>query len=74
MNFGKSAKLALSFPNIIPIEKPLININDIPLNPFWVTGFVEADGSFYINIDKKTNKMRPGASIGLNEREKFLLV
>jgi len=40
MNFGKSAKLALSFPNIIPIEKPLININDIPLNPFWVTGFV----------------------------------
>jgi hypothetical protein len=35
---------------------------------------MEADGSFYIKIDKKTNKVRPGASIGLNEREKFLLI
>ena len=55
MNFGKSSKLKLSFPNVILMKRPLVKINDIPLNPFWVTGFVEAEGSFYIN-----NKMRPG--------------
>ena len=51
------------------MKRPLVKINDIPLNPFWVTGFVEGEGSFYIN-----NKMRPGVSIGLNDREKFLLI
>ena len=35
---------------------------------------MEADGSFYVNIDKKTNKVRPGASIGLNDRDKFLFI
>lgn len=69
MNFGKSNKLKLSFPNVIIMKRPLVKINDIPLNPSWVTGFVEAEGSFYIN-----NKMRPGFSIGLNDREKFLLI
>lgn len=74
MNFGKSDNLRLSFPNMPPIEKPLLNNEDAPLNPSWVTGFMEGEGSFFIKIDKKTNKVRPGASIGLNEREKFLLI
>ena len=74
MNFGKSDNLILSFPNITLTEKPILNIDDASLNPFWVTGFMEADGSFYVNIDKKTSKVRPGASIGLNDREKFLLI
>ena len=53
MNFGKSDNLILSFPNITLTEKPILNIDDASLNPFWVTGFMEADGSFYVNIDKK---------------------
>lgn len=74
MNFSKSDNLILSFPNIISIKKPVLNINNRSLNPFWVTGFMEADGSFFININGKTNKVRPVASIGLNDREKFLLL
>lgn len=74
MNFGESDKLKLSFPKVTPIEKPSVIVNDIALNPFWVTAFIEADGSFYVSIDKKTNKMRPWASVGLNDREKFLLI
>jgi hypothetical protein len=35
---------------------------------------MEADGSFYIKIDKKTNKVRPGASIGLNERDLLIKI
>lgn len=73
MNFSKSDNLMLSFPNITLLEKPILDIDDKPLNPFWVTGFMEADGSFFININKITNKVRPVASIGLNDREKFLL-
>jgi hypothetical protein len=34
MNFGKSDNLILLFPNITPIEKPILNIDDAPLNPF----------------------------------------
>jgi hypothetical protein len=28
-------------------------INNIPnLNPFWILGFIEAEGSFYLSFDK----------------------
>lgn len=74
INFGESDKLKLSFPNIIPALKPVMLITDAPLNPFWVSGFVEAEGSFYISTNSKTNKMRPWASVGLNNRDKFLLI
>jgi len=48
MNFGQSKILKLSFPNITKIERPAVVIQDTELNPFWVTGFISGEGSFYI--------------------------
>lgn len=78
MNRGQSEKLKLSFPNITITNKPVVEINDQSLaqklNPFWITGFIIGEGSFYINFYKNTNKMWPVFSIGLNERDRFLLI
>ena len=74
MNFGESDKLKLSFPNIVAIEKPILQPSNLKLDPFWVTGFVAGEGSFHVNTNKETNKMRPVFSIGLNQRDKFLLI
>lgn len=74
MNFGESDKLKLLFPNIISIKRPLVEMSNVKLNPFWVTGFIEGEGSFHINTNKNTHKMRPVFSMGLNQRDKPLLV
>ena len=74
MNFGESEKLKLAFPNIVSMEKPILEMSNLKLNPFWITGFIEGEGSFHINTNKDTNKMRPVFSIGLNKRDKFLLI
>ena len=73
MNFGESNKLKLVFPNVIKIKRPEIKIYNTELDPFWVTGFITGEGSFYISINKTTHKMRPVFSIGLNVGDKFLL-
>lgn len=53
MNFGESDKLKWLFPNIISIKRPLVEISNIKLNPFWVSGFIGSEGSFHINTKKK---------------------
>ena len=73
MNFGESEKLKLLFPNIVSMERPRLEMSNSTLNPFWVTGFIEGEGSFHINT-KNNSKMRPVFSIGLNQRDKFLLI
>jgi len=40
MNFGESDKLNLLFPNIIYMKRPLVEMSNVKLNPFWVTGFL----------------------------------
>lgn len=74
INYGESSTLNLFFPNITYMKRPEIKVQDVPLNPFWVTGFMAGEGSFYISTAKNTQKMRPIASIGLNNRDKFLLI
>nr|YP_010710811.1 hypothetical protein P2Z26_mgp05 [Gonatophragmium mori]WCZ71175.1 hypothetical protein [Gonatophragmium mori] len=74
MNFGESKKLKKLFPNIIPIKKPIFNLFNPELNPYWITGFIEGEGSFHINTNKNTNKMRPVFSIGLNQKDDKLLI
>ena len=73
MNFGESERLKLLFPNIVSMEKPTLEMYNSILNPYWVTGFIEGEGSFHINT-KNTYEMRPVFSIGLNQRDKFLLI
>lgn len=70
----RSNILKLLFPNSANIKRPVVEIRETKLNPFWVTGFIAGEGSFYINTNKITKKMRPVFSMGLNERDKFLLL
>lgn len=61
MNNGLSETLQISFPYIIPIERPLILIDNLP-DPNWLSGFVDGEGNFYVkiipNILKKTSFFR----------------
>ena len=49
MNLGLTNELALAFPNILSIEKPIIKDLNIK-NPNWVSGFTSGDGCFYIKV------------------------
>jgi hypothetical protein len=67
LNLGLSDKLKEAFPNTIPIDRPEYVFKGIP-NPFWVSGFVSGDGSFYLTVknfkDKLTEKIY--SKVGLN--------
>jgi len=49
INRGVSKKVLKHYTDIIPIDKPVINLPD-SLNPQWVSGFVAGDGGFSIYI------------------------
>jgi len=49
INKGVSNKVLLYYPNIVPVDKPVINLPD-NLNPQWVSGFVAGDGGFSIYV------------------------
>lgn len=54
MNLGLTKELALAFPNILAIEKPIIkdlNVKD----PNWVSGFTSGDGCFYVSLSKSSS-------------------
>lgn len=74
MNLGLSNLLKKEFPNINCLDIPTYLTNNDRLDPEWVSGFIEGDGSFYIYIRAKTNHVNAALSIGLNIREKPLLI
>jgi hypothetical protein len=69
LNLGLSNLLKKEFPNINCLDRPIYLINNDQLDPDWVSGFIEGDGSFYIYIRAKTNYVNAALSIGLNIRE-----
>ena len=57
MNWGLTDQLKVAFPHIIPGQRPLID-NKKMLDPYWLAGFVSAEGCFVINIRKsKTHRL-----------------
>lgn len=79
MRKGLTEALAESFPNIKPI---ILNTSyyKLPnrLDPYWIAGFTEAEGSFMIHIQKKSDtKLGVGVKlkfqISQHERDKDLL-
>lgn len=67
MNLGLSDELKVSFPDVNPEPRPLINQERIK-DFNWLAGFINGEGCFFIDIYKsKTNK------IGSSVRLKFLL-
>jgi len=73
LNNGLSDKLKLAFPNVKTIDRPVLEVENIPLNPNYVSGFTEGDGCFTVNISSKTNQVIAYYIIELHKREVPLL-
>jgi hypothetical protein len=56
MNLGLSDIIKSDFNNIIPVERPIILITNIP-DPNWISGFVTGEGSFDVSIKQSKNKI-----------------
>lgn len=55
MNKGLSDTLSTNFPGIIPAVRPLVESMKIP-DSNWLAGFTEAEGCFYVSINKSKTK------------------
>lgn len=79
LNKGLTTLLKIHFPNITPVVRPVIKILSLTnVNPNWITGFVEAEGSFFITTIKskayKTGyQIRLDFSIIQHRRDKNLI-
>uniref|UniRef100_UPI0030E2826D hypothetical protein n=1 Tax=Ophiocordyceps sobolifera TaxID=94213 RepID=UPI0030E2826D len=57
LNKGLSENLNIAFPDIIPVLRAEIELSKI-LSPFWLVGFVDAEGCFSITTFKsETSKL-----------------
>lgn len=53
---GLSQTVIEVYPNIVPIVKPEFIPNKTLLNPYWIAGFVQADGSFGLNYRHNSSR------------------
>ena len=65
MNLGLSNILNSEFNNIIPVSRPVIECENIP-DPYWITGFVNGEGSFDVKIYR--SKTKTGSAVKLRFR------
>jgi len=57
MNLGLSDMLISEFAGYIPVERPVINYDNVILNPYWISGFVSAEGNFDVRIPSTNSKL-----------------
>jgi hypothetical protein len=57
MNLGLSDTLKSEFAGYIPVERPVINYDNIILNPHWISGFISAEGNFDVRIPSTNSKL-----------------
>lgn len=55
LNWGLSEKFKESFPEVVPANRPKVELSKIR-NFNWIRGFVEAEGSFQVVIQKIKDK------------------
>ena len=70
MGKGLTAKLITRFPNIIGIERPIVTNQSIK-SPYWLAGFVDGEGCFYLKITK-LQKIHLSFSISQHSRDSYL--
>lgn len=56
MNLGLSDMLKSEFVGYTPVERPVINYDNIILDPYWISGFVSAEGNFDVRIPSTNSK------------------
>jgi hypothetical protein len=62
MNVGLSNTVQSEFKHITPIDRPIINTEEIP-DPHWVTGFVNGEGTFDVKTYSSKNKVGEGVQL-----------
>jgi len=75
---GLSKDVLINYPNIVPIQKPEFLSNTSPLNPNWISGFVQADGTFGLNYIKSSRSKlgytcQPQFRVTQHERDLVIL-
>ena len=63
MNLGLSEKLSKAFPDLVSVERPLVELPQ-KIDPNLLAGFTSAEGSFIINI-QKSPKAKLGETVNL---------
>lgn len=62
-----TGKMPEEFSNIIPVIRPQV-LNQVIADPYWLVGFIEGEGCFYIDIFKSKTH-----SAGYQVKLKFLI-
>ncbi len=57
MNLGLSDILKSEFAGYTPVERPVINYENVILDPHWISGFVSAEGNFDVRIPSTNSKL-----------------
>ena len=74
MNNGLSLALISAFADVTPVNRPLI-VDQTIKDPYWLAGFIAAEGCFMVNITKFGNRfyVKLLFIISQHERDKELL-
>ncbi len=72
LNRGLPEKIKAQFPNVKSLDKPIFEVTNLPLDPYWVSGFSEGDSSFYAHIYNGKH-VRATYIIELHSKETSLL-
>ena len=57
MNLGLSDKLKSEFTGYTPVQRPVINYDNVILDPCWISGFVSAEGNFDVRMPSTNSKL-----------------
>ncbi|CCC14779.1 unnamed protein product [Sordaria macrospora k-hell] len=57
MNLGLSDTLKSEFAGYTPVERPVINCDNVFLDPYWISGFVSAEGNFDVRMPSTNSKL-----------------
>lgn len=57
MNLGLSEMLKSEFAGYTPVERPVINSDNVILDLYLISGFVSAEGCFYVRIPSTNSKL-----------------
>nr|YP_010317406.1 hypothetical protein MRV96_mgp28 [Ciborinia camelliae]UNB14731.1 hypothetical protein [Ciborinia camelliae] len=57
MNLGLSEMFKSEFAGYTPVERPVINSDNVYLDPDWISGFVSAEGNFDVRMPSTNSKL-----------------
>lgn len=63
LNLGLSESLKIPFPHVMPAEIPVFDSSG-ELEPHWISGFISAEGTFFISLYEKEER-KAGYAVSL---------